>query len=64
MGLTIFKADWDKHGKAAGFKRNTEMAKYADALIAFWDGKSKGTKHMIDTAKSHNLKVRVIAYNV
>jgi ferric-dicitrate binding protein FerR (iron transport regulator) len=42
-----FKADWDKHGKKAGILRNIEMAKYADALIAIWDGKSKGTLHMI-----------------
>lgn len=39
------------------------MAKYADALIAFWDGKSKGTKHMIDLAKRYGLKVKVIIYN-
>ena len=38
------------------------MAEYADVLIAFWDGKSRGTKHMIDTAKEHNLEVIVIHY--
>jgi len=52
---TVFPADWDKNGKAAGYIRNEEMAKYADALIAFWDGKSKGTKHMIDLANKHML---------
>lgn len=57
-----FKPDWDKFGKSAGYIRNKEMAEYADALIAFWDGKSKGTKHMIDLAKSNNLKVKVILY--
>ena len=46
-----FPADWDKHGKSAGHIRNAEMADYADALIAFWDGKSRGTKGMIDVAK-------------
>lgn len=55
-------ADWDKHGNSAGYKRNKEMADYADALVAFWDGKSKGTKHMIDLAKKSNLAVRVIYY--
>ena len=34
----------------------------ADALIAFWDGKSRGTKNMIDTAKKHNLQVAVVRY--
>ena len=42
-----FPADWAKHGKAAGPIRNREMAEYADALIAVWDGKSKGTANMI-----------------
>ena len=58
-----FPANWDKYGKSAGYKRNEEMAKYADALIAFWDGKSKGTKHMIDLAKRHELKVMVVIFN-
>jgi len=58
-----FPADWDAHGKSAGYIRNAEMAKYADALIAFWDGKSKGTKHMIDLAKYYKLKVKIIIYN-
>ena len=34
----------------------------ADALIAFWDGKSRGTKHMIDLAKKHNLQTRIVRY--
>jgi len=57
-----FPAQWDLHGKSAGYKRNLEMADYADALIAFWDGKSKGTQHMINIAQSKGLKVRVISY--
>ena len=48
-------ADWDKFGKSAGYRRNAEMALYADALVAIWDGKRKGTKHMIDLAIKHNL---------
>lgn len=48
--LRIFPADWNTHGYKAGFLRNEEMAEYADALAAFWDGKSRGTKHMISTA--------------
>ncbi len=62
--LTQFPADWEKYGKSAGYKRNEEMAKYADSLIAFWDGKSKGTKHMIDLAERYKLKVIVVTYNV
>ena len=44
----IFTADWDKHGRAAGPIRNREMAEYADFLLAFWDGRSRGTKSMIN----------------
>jgi len=57
-----FPANWTGLGKAAGFIRNAEMAEYADALIAFWDGRSKGTKHMIDLAKKHGLKVKIQFY--
>ena len=58
-----FPADWGKYGKSAGYKRNEEMAKYADALIAFWDSKSKGTKYMIDLAKRYELKLKVVNFN-
>lgn len=57
-----YPADWNKYGKKAGYVRNVEMAENADALIAFWDGKSKGTKHMIDIATERNLPIRVIRY--
>ena len=43
-----FPADWDKYGKSAGYIRNKEMSEYADELLAYWDGKSNGTKNMID----------------
>lgn len=59
-----YPADWDRYGKAAGYRRNEQMAQNAEALIAFWDGESKGTKHMIDLAVSYKLKVFVIRYEV
>ncbi len=62
--LKLFPADWGGLGKAAGYIRNEEMAKYADALIAFWDGKSKGTMHMINLAKEYNLKIRIYRYGM
>lgn len=54
-----FPADWKRYGRAAGRQRNLQMAVYADALIAVWDGKSPGTRHMIETAKRMGLKVFV-----
>lgn len=55
-----FIPDWDGLGKKAGHVRNREMGDYADALIALWDGESKGTKGMIDYANSKGLKVYVM----
>ena len=64
-------AKWDVYGKRAGFIRNVEMAMYAKGnpdedviplVIAFWDGNSKGTKHMIETAEKHGIKVVVVRY--
>lgn len=53
-------ADWDTYGRRmAGRQRNLEMAMYADALIAVWDGHSSGTRHMIQTARRRGLKVYV-----
>ena len=55
-----FPADWLKHGKSAGPIRNRQMAEYADALVALWDGRSRGTKNMIDEAMKRELKVFVL----
>jgi len=62
ISVKVFPADWNKYGKRAGILRNIEMAKYADALIAVWDGESKGTAHMISEAKKNNLKVFVYSW--
>jgi hypothetical protein len=55
-------AHWDHLGKSAGYLRNQEMAKIADGVIAFWDGKSKGTQHMITIAKDKEIRVIVVRY--
>lgn len=61
-----FIPDWNGLGKRAGYVRNAEMAKYASEqtgiLFAFWNGKSKGTKHMIDLANRYGLEVHIIKY--
>lgn len=58
LSLKRFPAKWNKHGKKAGYIRNRQMARYADACIIFWDGKSSGSKHMIEVAKQYNLQTR------
>ena len=60
LKVVLMPADWDGIGASAGYKRNVEMAKVADGLVAFWDGQSPGTKHMIEEAKRRGLGVRVI----
>lgn len=66
--LSRFLAEWDRLGKGAGYIRNTDMAKFASeqgnhgVLIAFWNGKSRGTKHMIDTARKYGLDVHIVNY--
>jgi predicted Rossmann fold nucleotide-binding protein DprA/Smf involved in DNA uptake len=73
-GIELFPADWNnflepcvvklnslgkKYNALAGHNRNRKMAEHSDALICFWDGKSSGTKNMIDIAKSINLKIHI-----
>lgn len=61
--VTRFPANWNTHGRAAGYIRNEEMAKYADMAVLFWDDVSRGTKHMIDLCKKHDIPCCVIHYN-
>ena len=60
--LYEFHADWNTFGKSAGYIRNKEMAEFSDALIAFWDGESKGTTHMIKTMSDLGKFVHVVKY--
>lgn len=62
ISLKLFPADWDTYGRSAGFRRNVDMAEYSTHLLAFWDGKSGGTKHMINIATERNLIVNVVKY--
>lgn len=65
--LKIFPADWNFFGRSAGIIRNKEMLAYVKkydnpVLIAFWDGKSRGTKNMIDISKKAGINVVVVNY--
>lgn len=67
LPLRLFPADWDTYGKAAGPIRNKEMAEYASKgdtgiLIACWDGQSRGTDNMIQTARKAGLEVHIVNY--
>lgn len=64
----FFAAKWDEYGRQAGYLRNKEMAEYArtnsrqGVLIAFWDGSSMGTFHMVDLAERYRLDVHIVRY--
>ena len=62
-----FKADWERYGKSAGYRRNVDMQAYIShftrrAIIAFWDGESKGTKQNFDIAEKYDNKIVTIKY--
>ena len=65
LELAVFPAEWNIYGRRAGFLRNTQMADFASeegsegALIAFWDGQSRGTKMMIGIAEKKGLSIHV-----
>lgn len=60
--VIVMPADWRKYGKAAGPIRNAQMADEGDELLVFWDGKSKGTKGMIDEMKLRSKPVHIVLY--
>ncbi len=70
LKLTKMSARWNEFGKSAGYIRNEQMAKYSieddsiGVLVAFWDGISKGTKHMIDLANKHGLEVHIVNFEI
>lgn len=54
--------DWNRYGKRAGPLRNEQIVNSANSLLAFWDGKSRGTKSSIDLANKKGIPVRIIYY--
>jgi len=63
LKVTIFKAAWHIHGKGAGFWRNHDIVAYADKIVAFWDGESRGTAHTIQLAKDASKPVDIHVCN-
>lgn len=62
--VKVFEAEWDRLGKRAGPIRNAEMSVYGEGLIAFWDGKSTGTKNMIDLAVQKGIWTAVVRIDI
>lgn len=55
----ICKPDWKKYGRKAGILRNKDIVEKSDQVIAFWDGKSRGTKNSIDRAKALDISLTI-----
>lgn len=62
INIKVFPALWDKYGKQAGYKRNWLIVDYSDKIVAFWDGKSKGTQHSLNIAEKMGKEVVLIKY--
>jgi|TARA_R100000501_G_C2627398_1_gene121346 hypothetical protein len=61
--IKIFHANWSLYGKKAGPLRNQEIVNYADIIIAFWDGRSRGTKSTLTIAKQLRKKTYICKFN-
>lgn len=60
--LTVYKAEWDKYGRKAGYLRNIVIGKEGDCLVAFWNKKTNGTRNMINIMIKLNKPVRIIYF--
>lgn len=58
--VKVFPADWTTHGRAAGPIRNQQMLEYSEALLAIWDGESRGTLDMIQRSKKKGIPVHIV----
>ncbi len=59
LKLTEYLPEYSRYGRAAPLKRNIVIIENADLVLAFWDGKSRGTKYVIDNCKKRNIPVKV-----
>lgn len=62
ISLCVMKPDWNKYGRAAGILRNKDIIENCDEAIAFWNGKSSGTKNSIDTCKKMGKRCKVVEF--
>lgn len=58
----IFKPDRKKYARGAYHRRNQAIINEADEMVAFWNGRSKGTSHTISLAEKRGIPIRVITY--
>ena len=61
--IEVIAPDWKTHGPSAGFRRNREIVEKATRVIAFWDGSSRGTAHVIDLARAEGKSVHIVRFS-
>ena len=61
--FTKIRPNYDEHGRQAPILRNIEIVTYADTVLAFWDGKSKGTRFVIEYCRKHGIPVKIFVAN-
>jgi len=59
LSIERYPADWEKYGKRAGYLRNCEMGQVSDGCLCIWDGKSPGTKLMMNIARENGLFLEI-----
>ena len=57
--LTEILPQYEIYGRSAPLKRNLQIIRYADMVLAFWDGKSNGTRFVIENCKKENIPIKV-----
>ena len=60
LRLTEFLPEYSRYGRGAPLKRNLQIIEYADLVLAFWDGSSRGTRHVIDACEKSGRMYRII----
>jgi len=61
--IIVYKPNWKKYGRSAGIIRNKDIVNYCDKLVAFWDGKSKGTLNSINLSKKDDKLLEIVKHN-
>jgi hypothetical protein len=63
LPVEIYRAEWERFGKSAGFRRNRDIVTNADMVVAFWDGRSRGTENTINLAKREGIPIHIFQGN-
>lgn len=62
LKLTVFLPQYEIYGNSAPIRRNLQIIDYADQIVAIWDGKSNGTRFVINNAKKKGKPIRVFEH--